>query len=183
MKENAMMLRKSILTATVFFFVLGGAAVSQDLKVGYMNPQEVLNQLPERADIEQKLNELVQEKRAELSERTSNFQQAVASYQENSASMSEAQRSQREEELATQEEELREFQQSIQQEIQQRRSELMAPIYNRMDRAINAIAENMDLDFVLNEATGFGETIIYYSSEQRLNITQQVLNRMNSESN
>lgn len=178
------MFRKLALTTLAVLFLTAGTAFAQQkIKVGYMNPQEVLNQIPERSDIEKELNALVEEKRTELSNRTSEFQQAIADYQQNSASMSEAERKKREEELATREEELMEFQQGIQQEIQQRRSELMAPIYNRMDEAIASVAEGMDLDFVLNEATGFGETIIFYSSDQKLNITEEVLNRMNSDSN
>lgn len=177
------MFRKLSITTVLFFFVIAGTATGQVIKVGYMNPQEVLSQIPERAQIEQELNTLVEQRRNELSQRSTAFQQAVAEYQETAASMSEEQRTKREEELATREEELREFQQSIQQQIQQRRSELMAPIYTRMDQAIAATAESMDLDFVINETTGFGDRIIYYSSDERMDITQQVLNRMNSESN
>lgn len=179
------MLRKLLSTAFVFLFAFTLTAIGQgqDLKIGFMNPQEVLNQLPERADIEQKLNSFVQQKRSELNQKSTEFQQAVSTYQQNAASMSEQEQQKREEELSTQEQELREMQQSIQQQIQQRRSELMAPIYNRMDQAIAAIAESNNLDFVLNETTGMGETIIFYSADQKLDVTQQVLNRMNNDSN
>lgn len=177
------MFRKLAITALLVLFVFAGSAAGQQIKVGFMNPQEVLSQLPERSDIEQELNSLVQQRRSELSERSSAFQQAVAQYQQNAASMSEEQRTKREEELATREEELMEFQQSIQQQIQQRRSELMAPIYSRMDQAIAAVAESRDLDFVINETTGFGDKIVYYSSDTTLDITQEVLNRMNNQSN
>ncbi|MFH5883056.1 OmpH family outer membrane protein [Halalkalibaculum sp. DA3122] len=177
------MFRKLLATAFVLLFAFTLTAVGQDLSIGYMNPQEVLSQLPERADIEQQLNSFIQEKRSELEQESTAFQQAVSTYQQNAASMSEQEQQKREEELATREQELMEMQQSIQQQVQQRRSELMAPIYNRMDQAIAATAEANNLDFVLNEATGMGETIIYYSADQKLNVTQQVLDRMNSESN
>lgn len=179
------MFKKLLTTAFILLFAVTFSTVGQDsdLKIGYMNPQDVLNELPERAEIEQQLSSFVKQKQSELNQKRTEFQQAVSSYQQNAASMSEEQQKKREEELATQEQELRELQQSIQQQIQQRRSELMAPIYNRMDQAIAAIAEANNLDFVLNESTGLGETIIYYSADQRLNITDQVLNRLNSESN
>ncbi|MDR8389787.1 OmpH family outer membrane protein [Aliifodinibius sp. S!AR15-10] len=179
------MLRKLLTTAFVLLFAASVTALgqNQDLKVGYMNPQEVLSQLPERAEIEQKLSSYIEERRSELSQKSTDFQQAVSTFQQNAASMSEQQQQQRQQELATQEQELRELQQSVQQQIQQRRSELMAPIYNRMDQAIATVAEANGLDFVLNETTGMGETIIFYSADQKLNITQQVLNRMNSDSN
>ncbi|MDZ7690006.1 MAG: OmpH family outer membrane protein [Balneolaceae bacterium] len=160
-----------------------GQVQDTDLSIGYMNPQEVLSQLPERAEIEQQLNSFIEQKRSEINQKTTEFQQAVSTYQQNAASMSQEQQQKREEELATREQELRELQQSVQQQIQQRRSELMEPIYNRMDEAIATVAQSNNLDFILNEATGYGETIIYYSADQKLNITQEVLNRMNNDSN
>jgi len=181
--NNVDMFRKVFLAALVFIFAGTAIAAGQQLKVGYMNPQEVISQIPERADIEKKLNSFVEQKRSELQQESTDFQEAVADYQQNSSSMSEEQRAQREEELAAMEEELMASQQQIRQQIQQRQSELMAPIYSRMDKAIAAVAENMELDFVLNEATGVGETIIFYSADEQLNITQQVLDQMTSESN
>lgn len=181
--NSFIMLRKSVLAVIIFLFAGTVTAAGQQIRVGYMNPQEVISQIPERADIEKKLNSFVEQRRAELQQKSANFQEAVAEYQQNASSMSEEQMTQREEELAGMEEELMKFQQNIRQQIQQRRAELMSPIYSRMDKAIAAVAESMNLDFVLNEATGMSETIIYYSSQERLDITQEVLDRMKSESN
>ena len=176
------MFRKILSTISILLFVAAGPAAGQ-LKIGYMNPQEVLNQLPEKAEIEQQLNDLVEQKRQQLQNRTANFQDAVADYQENSSSMSEEQRNNREQELAEMEQALYNFQRSIQAEVQQRRNELLAPIFDRMDKAISEISEARGLDFVINEAVGTGESIIFFASDTTMNITQEVLNRMNSETN
>lgn len=175
------MLRKLIGTISILLFIVASTADGQQLKIGFMNPQQVLSQLPESAEVEQKLNDLIEEKRTEFQQRTADFQEELADYQQNSTSMSEEQQRKREEELASKEEELIEYQQSIQQEIRQREAELMAPLYNRMNQAISEVAEQMNLDFVLNEATGMGDSIIFYASSEQLNITQQVLERMNSQ--
>ncbi|MDX1618338.1 MAG: OmpH family outer membrane protein [Balneolaceae bacterium] len=177
------MFRKSLVAALILFFAHTAVVAGQSIRVGYMNPQEVLSQIPERADIENKLNSFIEQRRGELQEKSAEFQEAVAEYQQNSASLSEEQQAQREEELAAMEAELVKVQQNIRQQIQQRRAELMAPIYNRMDKAIATVAEGMNLDFVLNEATGVGENIIYYAAQEQLDITQEVLNQMNTESN
>lgn len=176
------MFRKILSTISILLFVAAGTAAGQ-LKIGYMNPQEVLNQLPEKADIEQQLNDLVEQKRQQLQNRTANFQDAVAEYQDNSSSMSEEQRNNREQELAEMEQALYNFQRSIQAEVQQRRNELLAPIFDRMDKAISEISEARGLDFVINESVGTGESIIFFASDTTMNITQEVLNRMNSETN
>ena len=50
-----------------------------------------------------------------------------------------------------------------------------------MNVAIDKIAKQMDIDIVLNEDTSYGDAIIFYSSEDRLNITKLVLAELKSE--
>lgn len=171
------MARKFFSTFAFLFFFISVTAFAQ-ANIGYMNIEEVLSQLPERQQIEQELNKLITEKQGELQQKAADFQSALAQYQENQDVMSEQQRKQRESELAEMEAELNEFQQSVQVEVQQRRGELLQPVYNRIDEAISVIAEQMNLDFVLNESTSMGENIIYFSSQQQLDITQKVVDHL-----
>lgn len=161
----------------LFIFVTSASALGQ-VKIGYMNSQEVLNQMPERSDVEQELNSFIQQKRQELQERTAAFQDSVATIQQNQGDLSEAQQQQ----LAQMEASLQQFQQGLQQQIQQRRSQLLQPLYEKMDQAIATVAENNDLDFVINEATSTGENVIYYSASQESNITEEVLQQINETS-
>jgi outer membrane protein len=143
-----------------------------------MNSQEVLSQMPERQSVQQQLNTFIKQKRQELQQRTASFQDSVAQFQQNQASMSQAQAQQREQELTKMQQSIRQFQQNLQRQIQQRRSTLLQPLYEKMNQAISTVAENNDLDFVLNEATSTGENIVYYSSSERMNITEEVLQQV-----
>lgn len=165
----------------LFLFAISVSAYGQ-VKIGYMNSQEVLNQMPERSDVEQKLNSFVQQKRQELQERTASFQDSVATFQQNQENLSDAQAKQQEQRLTEMKASLQQFQQGLQQQIQQRRSQLLQPLYEKMNQAISTVAENKDLDFVLNEATSTGENVIYYSESQELNITEEVLQQINGTS-
>ncbi|MBN2731060.1 MAG: OmpH family outer membrane protein, partial [Balneolaceae bacterium] len=60
--------------------------------------------------------------------------------------------------------------------------ELLAPILTRMDKAIATVAEENNLDFVLNKSTNTGDSVIFYASGNQLDITQQVLDRLTSSS-
>jgi Skp family chaperone for outer membrane proteins len=51
-----------------------------------------------------------------------------------------------------------------------------------MDEAISTVAENNSLDFVINEATGNGEDVVYYAASEKLDITAQVLQYINETS-
>lgn len=175
------MLKKLGSSFLLLLFVLSVSAYGQ-VNIGYMNAQEVLNQMPQRSNVEQQLNSFIQEKRQELQQRTAAFQDSVADYQQNKASLSEAKAKQVEQSLARKEASIRQFQQQLQQQIQQRRAELLQPLYEKMEKTIATVAENNDLDFVLNEATSMGENVVYYSSTDKLNITQEVIQQINGTS-
>lgn len=160
----------------LFLFITSVSAFGQ-VNIGYMNAQEVLNQMPERSEVEQKLNDFIEQKRQELQERTAAYQDSVATLQQQ-GDLSEAEKKQ----LAQMEASLQKFQQGLQQQIQQRRSQLMEPLYEKMDQAVATVAENNNLDFVINEATNTGENVIYYSESQELNITEEVLQQINDTS-
>lgn len=181
LKKIDSMIRKILSTACLFLFLLSTTAYGQ-LKIGYMSTQEVLNEHPQRSEVEQQLDSFIKEKRGELESRIADFQNEVAEYQENQDDMTDQQIQQREQELSEQEGELQQFQQSIQGEIQQQRSQLLNPLYEDMDQAIAEVAESNDLDFVLNEATNSGDNVIYYAADQQLDITQQVIQHLNENS-
>lgn len=153
------------------------------IKIGFMDVQTVMAELPEMENIRAKLDDYVSQKQQQLEDRTASFQEAVADYQEQQASMSAQQQQAREKELAAMEQDLQTFQQSIQTEIQQYRQQLLGPIYADIDNAIANIAEERDLDFVLNKATMRGENIVQFSAQQSYNITDEVIKRISSNSN
>jgi len=178
LKKIDSMIKKILSTACLFLFLLSTTAYGQ-LKIGYMSTQEVLSEHPQRSEVEQQLNSFIKEKRGELENRIANFQDQVAEYQENQGSMTDQQIQQREQELSELEGEIQQFQQTIQGQIQERRSQLLNPLYEAMDQAIAEVAEGNDLDFVLNEATNSGDNVIYYAADQQLDITQQVIQHIN----
>jgi len=182
MKNNFTMTKK-FLSALALLMLFVTVHSQAQVKIGFMDVQTVMAELPEMENIRAKLDDYVQQKQQQLEDRTASFQEAVADYQENQASMSAQEQQTREEELATMEEELRSFQQSIQTEIQQYRQQLLAPIYADIDTAIANIAEERDLDFVLNKATMRGENIVQFSAQESFNITDEVINRISSNSN
>lgn len=181
--KNKFTMTKKFLSAFALLMLFVTVHSQAQVRIGFMDVQTVMAELPEMENIRAQLDDYVQQKQQQLQDRTASFQEEVANYQENRASMSAQQQQSREEELATMEEEMRTFQQSIQTEIQQYRQKLLAPIYEDIDNAIANIAEERGLDFVLNRATMRGENIVQFSAQQSLNITDEVISRISSNSN
>lgn len=176
------MIKKLLPITAILLFGMVTTTLAQ-IKVGYMNTQEVLNQLPERERVEKELQAFISDKQDQLSERATEYQDAVADYQSNQADMTQQEMENREQELTEMRTSLDEFDQSLRSQIQQKRQELLSPLLDRVDKAIAAVAESEGLDFVLNEATNSGNPLIFYASANQINITEQVVSRLTSNSN
>jgi outer membrane protein len=152
-------------------------------KIGYINPQEVLEQLPETAAIEAKLNEFVQLKQAEFSQREEQFLSKVRQLQEQMQAqlISEQELTRQRGLLEEEQEELYALLDSHQLELRQRQQQLLEPVLTSIDDAIEAVAIELGLDYVLNELTNNGELILLFVSNQgknSLNITDKVVQKL-----
>lgn len=171
---------KKLLPITVLLLLVVSASAIAQVKIGYLDTQKVLNELPEKEQLEKQLSDFIESKRAELTQRATAYQDELAEFDSNNASMSRGQMEQKEQELEDQLTALEEFDQSIRLQIQQKRDELLSPIFNSIDRAISDIAESENIDFVLNKSVNAGDTVVFYASANQLDLTQRVIDQLTS---
>lgn len=180
---------KRILSVTLLcLFVVGFTGLSttqaqqtQNIEIGYVNPQSILNKMPEMKAVQQKLQNFIERKREEFAQKQQQFQQQVSEYQQKESVISESAKKKEEERLGKLNAELQQFQSQIQQEIQQRQQELVSPLLDEIDSAVSTVAQNMGLTYVINYSTSQGDAIILYTSdeaEQKYNITDQVMREL-----
>ena len=168
-----------ILTAGLF--LAPAEAQAQDMKVGFVEPRIILDRMPEMRAVQQRLQNFADRKRTELIEAETSFQQQLQSYQERSSVMSESARATEEERLGQVSAELQQLQATAEQELAQRRAELMSPILQQIQDAIDAVAAEKGLDIVLNTTTSTGDVIILYVSDdvrEQNDITEAVMARL-----
>ena len=165
-----------IFSALLWIFLLTIEAQAQ-IKIGYMNPSVVLSQLDEVAIVEQQIEQLVQQRDTELMSKANQLQQDFVSYEEARSMLNEEARIIREEDLLARDQQLQEERENYLNEITQKRALLLQPIIEKMDQVMAEVAQEKGLDLILNEATSFGDAIVFFSAEE-LNITQEVLSRM-----
>lgn len=180
---------KRIFSLTILtFFVVGFTGIStaqvqqnQDLEIGYVDPQSILNKMPEMKAVQQKMQNFMERKREEFATKQQEFQQQVSEYQQKESVISEAAKKKEEERLGQLNAELQEYQTQIQQEIQQKQQELVSPLLDQIDSAVSSVAQDMGLTYVINTTTSQGDAIILYTSdeaEQNYNITDQVMREL-----
>lgn len=170
-------MKQTILT---ILFILLPLTVFGQLKVGTMNPDAVLDALPETEQVETQIQQYIQERQAEFQDRYQVWIEDLTEFSElaEAGEISEEEQTRREEQLQERQEELSNFESRIQRQIQQRQNELFSPLLNRVDAAMSEVAEELELEFVINQTASSGDPIVYYSSQRGVDITERVIQKL-----
>lgn len=148
------------------------------LKVGFTNPARILSQLPEVEEVDREIQALIEERDEELAEMATNLQQVYSDYENNSNVQSEDEQSAQEQELMEMNQQFETERETMMNEIREKREELMSPIIERMNAAMEEVAKEQGIDLILNEGTSYGDAIIFYANSERLNITNDIIEKL-----
>lgn len=165
----------------VSFAGVPSANAQQNLEIGYVDPQAILNKMPEMKAVQQRLQNFIEKKREELATKQEDFQQQVSEYQQKQSVISESAAAKEEERLGQLNAELQQLQSQIQQEVQEKQQELVSPLLDQIDTAVGSVADRMGLTYVINTTTSQGDVIILYASDEaqsKYNITDQVMDEL-----
>ncbi len=168
------------LFAAVFaVMMLAGASVSaQTLKIGYTNIDYVLQVIPDSKDIQAKLATEKAQYDKLLNDKVADFQKNYEDYQKNAASMTAVIRQDKEKSLQNKQNEIQEFQQNSEGALSKKYQELMAPVMDKIQQAIDAVAKENGYTFVFNSDAGAGTTPVVLVAPEQDNITNLVFKKM-----
>lgn len=162
--------------------LIGRTSVAQDLKIGYVDPQSILQKMPAMAAVQKKLQNYGAKKQQDLTTQQNNYQQALQEYQQKAAVLSDEAKQKQQQNLQKMRQQLTQANQQAQQDMQQKQQELVAPLLQQVQDAINKVAKEMNLTYVINTMTSSGDYIILYASDsaqQKYDITQKVEDELN----
>lgn len=170
-------MKKIILTSVLFLIPL---LLSAQLRMGVMDPDVVLDALPETIQVQQDLERFVEQRQSTFQTRYQDWLAQITSYSERmeAGTLSDAEMQSEEVRLTEMQEELNSLQQRIQRQVQERQNELFNPLLMRVENAMAEVSEEMGLDFVLNKTTNTGDPIIYFSSQRAPDITERVIQKL-----
>ncbi len=159
-------------------FSLNTNAQTVEPKIGFVNPQAVLERMPEMKAVQQRLKNFSDRKALEIQQKELELQQAINVYEQKKDVIAASAKAEEEKLLQQMSDDLNEADRKAQQEIQQKRNELLGPLLTQIGNAISTVAEQKGLDYVLNITTSTGDSIILYASQeysQEFNITDAVM--------
>ncbi len=159
--------------------ILGTSFVSaQNLKIGYVDSQVILNQLPAAIKAQGDLDALTNKWSAQLDSMTSDYQKELADYQSKAATMKDVQKKQTEQRLVTEQQKLVKFRQDKfaqgSGEIYKKQDEIFTPVKNKIYKAIAEIAKEEGMQFVFDKS---GDIILLYA-DSKYDITYKVLDKL-----
>lgn len=170
-------MKKTIITILLFLLPV---LASAQLKVGIMDPDDVLDAMPEAVQVQEELERYIEQRQNSFQARYQEWVEELTEYAElvENGTLNEAQQQQREENLAEKQEELNSLQARIEQQIQERQAQLFNPLLVKVEDAMADVSAEIGLDFVLNKTSNTGDPIIYYAAERGVDITQRVIEKL-----
>lgn len=145
-------------------------AIAQEVKLGYINSQEVLMLMPEVDAVEKQMSEFNEKNTKYLQDMQKEIQDKAAKYEQEKATMTDAIRRVQEEELQGLYERFQTAQQTLYQETQAQQAKLIQPLQQKLQAAIETVGKRQGLMFVYDMASG----AIIYKSEKAVDITSAV---------
>jgi outer membrane protein len=159
------MMKKLILALLV---VLSAGALNAQSKVGHVNSQKLLDTLPSRKEAITKLREFESNGIKELQEMEADFNKALQIYEQKRGDMSPVIQKIEEEKLMKKNQALQEREQALTQEMQIYSQELNKPILERVQKAVDIVADRKKLNYVIDETV-----TLYFKGG--VDLTQEVL--------
>jgi outer membrane protein len=160
-----------VLTASVFTY-------SQEQKIGYVDSQVILTQLPAAIKAQGDLDALTNLWAKQLDSMTVAYQQGLADYQKQAGTMTDEQKLASQQELIALEQNIMDFrQQKFSQqsgEIYRKQEEIFEPVKQKIYDAIEVVAKEEGMKFIFDKS---GDIILLYA-DPAADVTFKVLDKL-----
>jgi outer membrane protein len=140
--------------AAAVCLTLGGAADAAAQKLGHVDAQEILLNLPERESAQAQIEARAGEYEQEVARMQQELQTKFGEYQQKAETWPDAIRQQKERELQALDQGLQEFGATVQQELQVMEQELLTPMIERVQRAIDEVGAENGYIYIFDSSTG-----------------------------
>jgi len=141
------------------------------LKIGHVNFEEIMSVLPESDSAKAILQKETKELESAYEELTVTYNQLYDDYQKGLTSYSALVKRTKEDELLDKQKRMSEFEQNASAILQNRNAELVKPIIEKINKAINKVATENGFTYILDISKGS----VVFTSKDSQNITALVL--------
>jgi len=148
-------------------------------RIGYTNLELVLSYMPEAQQVEAELRIYEKKIIEQLNIKQAYLQSKIEEYTElkQQGKLSPVQEEERRKEIMRLDEELKRFQEESEQNYLKKKAELLQPVIDKLQKAINELAEAEGYDYILNNSNATGVATILYGPKSE-DVTEKLLRRL-----
>jgi len=168
-------MKKTVLLIMAVFTM---SATLQAQKVGYVNTQTILKEIPEYNVAQQQIERMQKQYEAQVQTEMKKVEELYNRYQKEKGSMSQTERSEREKEIITLERAAKEMQRNFfgqEGAMAVRSKELLDPVMKKVQSIVKEVADSEEIIIIFDISTAQG--IIY--NNPAYDLTRRVIDKIN----
>ncbi|HPT70592.1 MAG TPA: OmpH family outer membrane protein [Syntrophomonas sp.] len=148
----------------MFLFACGATSFAQQ-KIGHINTQDVLQLMPERDSAAKVFDKFNEEINKNFESMKVAYNNALDAFTKQKDSLSPFLRDTKQQEIIDMQGKIENFKVAAQQELQKKQDDLMAPIVEKLKKAIKAVAEEHKFTYVLDSGS-----LLFVPDDESLNL-------------
>ncbi|MFT4070825.1 MAG: OmpH family outer membrane protein [Dysgonamonadaceae bacterium] len=133
----------------LFFAIAPLCAFAQEMKVAYINTNEIFSAMPELKDVETKMTAKQEEIKKALADIEAEYNKKVEEFKASKVEITPALTTDRQKQLEQLQDRYQAYAQTSDTEFQQLRQSLLAPVQQKLQTAIKAVGDEQGFTYIL----------------------------------
>ena len=159
---------KKLIALLLMLLPFAGAVNAQEVKIAFVNTQEVFMALPEVADMQKKLEDLNAKYKNELETMQGEYQKKYSDFIAQQDSLTENIKVRRMQEVQDMQQRMDNFVQVAQQDVAKQQQDLLTPIQQKIQDAIKAVGAEKGYTYIIDPQ------VLLYQGSNAIDATQFV---------
>ncbi len=162
------------LFAVIVLIVVSTMVNAQTLKFGHIDLQALIQVMPERATVETEFNNFQKDLEDVFMEMQENYQAKLKELEQLAKDASEIKRNAKISELQDMQVRMQNYQESGQQQVEQKYQELLKPLFDKANAAIGEVGKELELMYVFE----MGSNVVLYKSNLSIDVLPLVKKKL-----
>ena len=172
-------MKKTVIFGFVLLFTALSSSAQTHVKIGYTDPSYIMGLMPESKQVETELQSYEKQLQSQLQNKYTEYQQKLETYQRGQATMPDIVKQDKEKELMGMQQSIKEFEEKAQGDMQKKQVSLLEPVLDKIQKAIDAVAEENGFTYIFSTHTDYGSSaVILYAKNKNENISDLVLKKL-----
>jgi outer membrane protein len=147
-------MKKIVVILSCMILTSSGIDAQTAPKIGWIESAELLQSMPEKARADSDIAKYQKDFQGQIEKMMKDYEVKVKQYQDGEKTMSQVMKDIKGKEIQDLQSRIEAIQQSAQEKIQARKNEVYAPILNKADKAIQAVAKENNYDYIFDKSGG-----------------------------